>query len=194
MWCYFLKPIDMIKKLYCAVILISSKEPELSFVDKVEYWIKSIIATGLISIVLARIGLWYSSNSEFVNWVFICIVLNAVIGGILHKKEGTFSWTELIKSTIIMLAYLVAVYLLLEALRSPLGDNDIGSEIKKIVQIATLIWPVSKSLKSIHILTDKKHPPHFIMKRLYNFEKTGDEKALLGKIEDEDNDKLDNVG
>lgn len=191
-----MKPIDVIKKFYCSIILISSSDPAITVVDKIEYWFKAIATTGLIAVLLTKIGLWYTSNSEFVEWVFACIVLNATVGGILHKKQGTFSWKLLIKSTIVMLAYLLAVYMLLDALRSPLKDQSAGVYFKMIIEIATLLWPVSKALKNIHFLTDKKHPPSFIMNRLYNFEKNGDEKALFGKgkDEEEENNNLDNVG
>ena len=73
-----------------------------------------------------------------------------------------------------MIAVLIAAYILLEQLRIVIGDNIIGNGLKVVIQVSTLLYPTSKALKNLYILSNNQFPPAFIMERLYNFEKTGD--------------------
>jgi hypothetical protein len=42
------------------------------------------------------------------------------------------------------------------------------------IQISTLLYPTSKALKNLYIISNKEFPPGFIMEKLYKFEQTGD--------------------
>ena len=72
-------------------------------------------------------------------------------------------------------------YVMLEMLRYTAGDNLAGEIFRILIQISTLLFPISKVLKNIFILSKGKYPPKFFMQRLYNFEKTGDLKDLFDK-------------
>jgi hypothetical protein len=54
------------------------------------------------------------------------------------------------------------------------------------------IFPASKILKNIYILSNKQYPPSFIMDKIYKFEKDGNVTDLLGK-ENEDNINEENI-
>ena len=64
--------------------------------------------------------------------------------------------------------------MLLEMLRYTAGDNIAGEIFRVTIQIITLLYPTSKVLKNVYIITDGKYPPEFLMNKLYNFEKNGD--------------------
>lgn len=48
-----------------------------------------------------------------------------------------------------------------------------------VLQMTTLIYPLSKILKNIFIISKGEHPPEWIMKRIYNFQENGDLSAFL---------------
>ena len=66
-----------------------------------------------------------------------------------------------------------------QKLRITIGDNFISEGFGTIIQISTLLYPTSKALKNLFILSNNQFPPAFIMERLYNFEKTGNLKDLF---------------
>ncbi len=61
----------------------------------------------------------------------------------------------------------------------------------------TLMYPVSKIVKNVFVLTGGKYPPKWIMKALYNYEKSGKLKDFFDdirggdKTEVLDNNKID---
>jgi hypothetical protein len=63
---------------------------------------------------------------------------------------------------------------MLEMLRYTAGDNLAGEIFRILIQTTTLLYPTSKVLKNVFIITKGKYPPKFLMDRLYNFEKNGD--------------------
>jgi hypothetical protein len=108
-----------------------------------------------------------------------------VVGAIFHNKMGTFNWVELFKKNILMWVVLIVVYAMLEMLRLTAGNNFVGESFKILIQVLTLLYPVSKVLKNIYILSNKQFPPAFIMDKIYNFEKNGD----LNELFDTDKNK-----
>ncbi len=83
---------------------------------------------------------------------------------------------------------LVLVYGLLEMLRITAGNNFVGEGFKVLIQVMTLLYPISKALKNIYILSNKKFPPSFIMDKIYTFEKNGDLNNLF-QIDKKQNDQ-----
>lgn len=166
-------------KIICGLILISDDKP--SFAEKLQYLLALMAAFGPVAYLLDILNVWFVDNKGFATGVFFCYLMNMAVGWWYHLKMKTFSWTEFFHKNGLMLLALIVIYALLEILRSVLGQN-IGAEAFKIViQVATLIWPISKACKNIYILTDGQHPPKFIMEKLYNFEKTGDVSELFKK-------------
>ncbi len=74
-------------------------------------------------------------------------------------------------------------YSMLEMLRITFGENVLADGFKTVIQVSTLLYPMSKSLKNLYILSNKEFPPKFIMENLYNFEKSGNLKDFLPKEE-----------
>ena len=64
------------------------------------------------------------------------------------------------------------------------GDNLAGEVFKVTIQIATILYPASKILKNIYVLSNKQYPPSFIMDKIYKFEKDGNVKDLFNKKEE----------
>ena len=81
-----------------------------------------------------------------------------------------------------MVFIIVAVFISLSLLSIPLDESEMGKIFKRVVQLTTLLYPVSKILKNAFILTNGKYPPQFIMKALYNYEREGKLKDFFDEI------------
>lgn len=178
-------------KIYSSVILIGAKNPTLY--EKFWYFVKIVGAFGPVVALLDALRLWFNSNSNFMAGVLVALLINMGVGWWFHKKNGTFSWKEFVKGNIKMFCGVLVLYFLLELLRSAAGDGVVGEGFKIVVQVATMIWPVSKALKNLHLIFERKFPPAFIMDRFYTFEKTGRLTDLYGNDINNDNE-INNAG
>ena len=187
MWCNFIGAKEMFKKIYYSIMLLSADSPTL--LEKLGYLTKLILTFAPIAYVLNGLGVWFNSNTQFFSFVLIALSLNMIVGARFHYKNKTFKWDEFFKRNCEMWSVVIVVYILLEMLRKTAGDNIMADGFKIVVQLTTLLYPISKALKNIYILTGKKYPPKFIMDKIYNFEKNGNVTDLLSK-EDEVDKKL----
>lgn len=183
MWCYTLPLKLMLKKIFYTVILVASERP--TWQEKIVYIFKLIVTFGPVAFFLESLNLWYVDNKQFFSFVLLSLILNMGVGAWYHKKMKTFSWEKFWKRNAMMWAILIPVYTLLEMIRLTAGDNFIGESFKVLIQITTLLYPISKALKNFYILSNKQFPPQFIMDKIYRFEKTGDLNELLDKDKEE---------
>jgi len=174
--------IPFVNRLYSAVILINYDKA--TWYDKLQYVSTIVVTSAPVVAFLNYCDVWYTTNSEFITWVLIALAFNIGVGWRYHSKMGTFSWKEFFAKNISMFLNVVVVYVLLDLLREAAGDNIVAETFKVLIQVTTLLHPVSKALKNIYVLNKKKFPPSFIMDRLYNFEKTGNIDDLYNNKED----------
>lgn len=168
---------NYIKETLCRIILLADNRP--SFADKLSYFLNLIVTFSPIAFLLDGLNLWFNNNQQFSSFVLICLLVNLLVGAKFHYKMNTFSWKELLTRNAEMWIVLIIVYALLEMLRITAGNNFVGEGFKIMIQVMTLLYPISKALKNIYILSNKQFPPAFIMDKIYNFEKTGDLKDLF---------------
>jgi len=174
----------MLQKLFCDIILIADSRP--TFFEKVKYY-TMIISTltpviwfiELFSKLYIGVTKWYILNMQFADFVLLGIIINLIIGCWYHFKMGTFSIEQFIVRNSIIVIVLILGYTMLEMLKITLGKNIFAEGFGTIIQISTLLYPTSKAMKNLYILSNKQFPPGFIMERLYTFEKTGDLKDLF---------------
>lgn len=162
----------LIKKLICEIILLSDDTP--SYTDKLLYYLKTLFALSPIVFLLEQITTWFSINRKFATLVLLVLFINLVVGLWYHLKLNTFSWEEFIVKNCIMIAILLLAYMLLESLVLVVGTNMVAEGFRVAIQVSTLLYPTSKALKNLYILSNKEFPPAFIMEKLYKFEQTGD--------------------
>lgn len=151
-----------------------SASKEITIGDRIRYIWNALIHFAPVAYVLSAVGLWYANNYQFSWFLISAIGLNAIIGGVRHYKFDTFNWWKCFVRNLELLAAVLTVFYLLETLRITLGDNIIGDSFKVLIQIMSLMYPISKTFKNIFILSEGKYPPEFLMTKLYNFEKNGD--------------------
>lgn len=140
---------------------------------------------------------WYATNETFATSLVIVLSVNAIIGVRYHMKMRTLSIKEFITSTFTMLAMILGVYLILRAFGNVMGHNIIGDTYMRVIEFITLLYPGSKVLQNVFILSNGKHPPLFVMKALYAYQKDGKVQqfinAMTGSImESEKNSGADN--
>lgn len=168
---------NFIKETLCRIILLVDNRPTVT--DKIWYLMQVIATFAPIAYLLDGLNFWFKTNQQFSSFILICLLVNMIVGAIFHNKMATFDWVELFKKNILMWLVLIVVYAMLEMLRLTAGNNFVGETFKILIQIVTLLYPVSKVLKNIYILSNKQFPPAFIMDKIYNFEKNGNLNELF---------------
>ena len=90
---------------------------------------------------------------------------------------------------------IVCSYIMLDMLRYTAGSNIAGETFRVIIQTLTLLYPTSKVMKNLFLISSGKFPPEFLMKKLYNFEKSGDLNAFFSTQAptEQDDSKLPNI-
>jgi hypothetical protein len=181
MWCQFIKLTDMFKKIYYSTILLADNHP--TWIEKIQYLIKLLMAFAPVAYALDGLNYWFENNKQFVSFMIFCLIVNLVVGIWYHRKMKSFDWEEFLKKNSQMMTVVVVVYALLEMLHLTAGANFVGESFRVLIQITTLLYPISKALKNIYILSNKQFPPAFIMEKIYNFEKDGNLKDLFSNDE-----------
>lgn len=164
-------------KIYTNLILIGYRE--ISWPERLESFCKSFILFAPIAFILAAVNRWYIANETFFYAVIVLVVLNMIFGGVMHWNKQKFSVKVFLNKTSEMIISLSLIYLGLELVISHAGDNTFTEAFRAVLQVTSLLYPFSKIAKNVHILSKGKYPPHWIMQRLYDFNKTGDLQELM---------------
>ncbi|WP_418360182.1 hypothetical protein [Sphingobacterium detergens] len=182
---------ELLQKLIAKTILISAPQPTIW--EKIKYAWDVFLHLAPIAIALELVNWWFTENRQFGIFMCIALIFNLAIGVIYHLNRGSFNFKNFLIKNIEMIGVVVVVYFMLEMLRYTAGDNIVGESFRIFIQILTLLYPTSKVFKNIFILTKGKHPPKFIMMKLYNFEKNGDLSEFFKTQKDEKNITNDDV-
>lgn len=166
-----------IQHLFVRTMLLT--EPCVKFSDRLDYYLSIITRLAPVAFILSQINWWFTENQQFGIFMIIALAVNMGVGATFHLVKKSFNWWDFLVRNAFMILAVSVVYIMLEMLRYTAGDNLVGELFKILIQITTLLYPTSKVLKNIHILSRGKYPPAFIMEKLYNFEKNGDLKAFF---------------
>lgn len=172
-------------KIYFYLAL--STDTNTSIWDRIVTFFLWILTLGPVIFVLDRLHKWITTYQGFTIGVVLFILLNLILGGIVHHKRGDFDWLELLKKTNKMVIVLLVSYLTLEVLISIVGENFVVDGFRIAIQVSTLLYPGSKILKNIFILSEGEHPPKWVMQKIYRFQENGDLQELFDKKPNEKN-------
>lgn len=164
-------------KIYCNLILLGYRE--LTWTERLESFFKSFLVFTPVAFILGAIHTWYIANEHFFYGVIVLVIINMIFGGRMHWKKGKFNIKIFLNKTSEMIISLSLIYLGLEMIISHGGENALTSGFRAALQMTSLLYPFSKIAKNVHILSKGKYPPEWIMKKLFDFEKTGDLKEFL---------------
>jgi len=164
------------------IVLLYYFDDKIHFRDRVYYFFIAFFKSIPLLMLYSYFSMWKDKNEFFYAGICTALLLNALVGGVYHFKTGTFDIKEFLVKNTEMVFIIVAVYISLSLLNIPLDESEMGKIFKSVVQLTTLLYPVSKILKNAFILTNGKFPPQFVMKALYNYEREGKLKDFFDEI------------
>lgn len=147
--------------------------------ERLSYFTRAFLVIGPVSYFFEILTDWYLTNEAFVHGNIFLIGINSVLGGIFHFRKGDFSWEELLIKTVKISALSLVVYAVLEIVISRGGDYGLVTAFRSALQVGTLLYPGTKILKNVYILSKGEYPPAWIMRKVYNFQENGDLKDFL---------------
>jgi hypothetical protein len=167
---------SLFQNIYFSFIFLAddSYNKRIFLFEKLTVFGKLLVTFGPLAFILNLINAWFLTNREFVSGFICVVIINAIFGMLQHKKMRTFRWEIFLQKTSIMLLCVIAIYILLSIIGNFTGDSFVAEGFQIFIQVSTLFYPVSKAIKSIHILSGGEYPSEFIMKKFYNFKKDGD--------------------
>lgn len=113
----------------------------------------------------------------FIGWWSLIMLFNALVGIVTHLKLKTFDWKEFLLNNAIMIILTIAVYWSTIGLVET-ANNAVTNSLTTALQVATLVYPISKIFKNAHILTNGVFPPEWIVRKLFDFDKNGNLKVF----------------
>ena len=164
------------------VLSYSSEGGNITFWERMRCLLEVIFKSAPFMIVYLFFVDWYGSNQVFAVSIGTALLVNMLVGARCHWKDGTFSIKEMLKKEIEMMMVVSFAYISLKVLTAPLNESFAGYMFKTSIEFVSILYPVSKTLKNIFIITNGKHPPAFIMKALYNYEKEGKLKDFFDSV------------
>lgn len=174
------------------LVLLFSSKAKISWSDRLEYFLEVILKSAPFLFLYGFLSEWYEENELFAIAISTALLANFFIGARFHWSKGTFDLGTMLWKNLEMLVVVTGVYLLLGALSTPLGESVAGLAFKKTIEFITILYPVSKALRNVFILTGGKYPPKFVIQALYQYEKDGKLKdffdSMSGNLKDR-NDK-----
>lgn len=183
--------ISKLQLLLARVMLIADSDIpgiNLSYSEKIKYCLFVIAHLAPLAFFMEWIDAWFKDNGQFFFFVCVALIINMGAGVWFHLKYGTFKMRDFLLNNVEMMGVVVIVYVMLEMLRYTAGENIAGELFRIIIQVLTLLYPVSKVLRNMFIISRGKHPPKFIMMKLYNFERYGDLEEFFKTKKGEDMD------
>ncbi len=172
-------------KIYFYLALAT--DPNTSVWERIVVFFLWILTLGPVVFVVDRLHKWIIDYQGFTIGVVLFILLNLILGGIVHQKKGDFDWQLLLRKTNKMVIVLLVSYFTLEVLISIVGENFVVDGFRIAIQVSTLLYPGSKILKNIFILSEGEHPPEWVMRKVYKFQENGDLQELFDKKKNNEN-------
>ena len=155
------------------LVLLYHSDTSIALRDRLYYLWQTLSRSAPFMLLYRYFHSWQQTHEAFLVALAVALVVNMFVGVAYHLRQRTFSLSELLKKSAQMLGVIAAVYILLALLKVPLAESHTGELFESTLQLMTLLYPVSKAVKNIFVLTHGKYPPAWVMKALYNYEKEG---------------------
>ena len=164
------------------IVLLFYFDDKIHFRDRVYYFFLAFFKSIPLLMLYSYFSVWKEKNELFFVGISFILFLNMVVGATYHAKAGSFDIKQFLYGNISVMLVISVVYISLSVLSIPLNESETGKMFQSVVQFMTLMYPVSKIVKNIFILTKGKYPPKFVMKALYNYEREGKLKDFFDEI------------
>lgn len=164
------------------IVLLFYFDDKIHLRDRVYYFFIAFFKSIPLLMLYSYFSIWKEKNELFFVGISFILFLNMVVGATYHAKAGSFDIKQFLYGNISVMLVISVVYISLSVLSIPLNESETGKIFQSVVQFMTLMYPVSKIVKNIFVLTGGKYPPQFIMKALYNYEREGKLKDFFDEI------------
>lgn len=179
---WFLKAKMKIAIWATPIVLLFYFDDKIHLRDRVYYFFIAFFKSIPLLMLYSYFTVWKEKNELFFVGISFILFLNMVVGATYHAKAGSFDIKQFLYGNISVMLVISVVYISLSVLSIPLNESEMGKMFQSVLQFMTLMYPVSKIVKNIFVLTGGKYPPQFVMKALYNYEKEGKLKDFFDEI------------
>lgn len=179
---WFLKAKMKIAIWATPIVLLFYFDDKIHLRDRVYYFFIAFFKSIPLLMLYSYFTVWKEKNELFFVGISFILFLNMVVGATYHAKAGSFDIKQFLYGNISVMLVISVVYISLSVLSIPLNESEMGKMFQSVLQFMTLMYPVSKIVKNIFVLTGGKYPPQFVMKALYNYEREGKLKDFFDEI------------
>lgn len=161
-----------------------------TIVVMIKSWVLAFLLTPLVYVLGLLFGIvdrLILSEHDFMIALLIAMVFDTLMGLYKHWKTSSIDIKKFVIKTFDKLILVIVGMTLFNLLSYPIKKHeDIMNYYNMMAQLTLLSYPVFNAFKNMYIASKKKFPPEFIMKKLVNFNETGDVKNFYT------NEKADN--
>lgn len=134
---------------------------------------------------------WYIDNTLFMAILLFAIINDYIVSVIVHtwyKKNFSFKTNSL--EFLKKLGSCILVFALLEMFREIFQDMEvIYISMKPLIRVTVFLYPTGSALRNLSIITNDKFPPIGWIKKINNFQKTGNIKEFQTNDEENNNNQ-----
>ena len=141
------------------------------------------VSVSPVALLIDKLKSWAIDNIEFMTIIACAIVIDHIIGSILHAfKLRDFTWKENIKGLLVKMGLTVAAYILFEMFNFILKDAEwLAKYFKLITNLSVFLYPAGSAFVNISVLTDGKFPPIGWIEKIKKFQNNLNLKELKGE-------------
>lgn len=159
-----------------------------------------ILLSGLLSVapaipisLLDRLAGWYIDNQWFLTLVFGAVLLDYLLGTIVHwKVKEDFSAAKNLSGLLRKGFSVCAGYVLFEMVHQIVSDVEfIAIYFKVVLQLSVLLYPTLSALKNLSILSAGEFPPAIWFKKFESFNRDLDLNHLKTNKNENENSNTD---
>lgn len=181
-------PIIKLPTLY---IKLLAKSIYLIHVGKLKIQLKACVIAGALTSpiyqIIEKMQHWGYTNQEYILFVLYAIAADHLLGSAKHKWiDKDFSWKENAKGIVTKVGLVVIVGVLFEGLTVIVkGDSFIYDYLVTVLRLSVFLYPAGSALGNCSVLSGGRFPPENLLKRVMNFNKTGNINEFKNKENEE---------
>lgn len=145
-------------------------------VERVFAAVKIAVVPALFMTIVEGLSKWYIVNQWFMIFVFYAIVIDHILGSIVHafiKKDFTPKKNGI--GLLIKISFCITGYSLFVMIPEILkGVPFLPEYLTMLIQFIVFIWPAGSAMGNMSIITGGKFPPVGWMKKLERFQENVD--------------------
>ncbi|MCY0967902.1 hypothetical protein [Chryseobacterium wangxinyae] len=144
--------------------------------EKIFASIKIAVIPALFMSIVEGLSKWYIVNQWFMIFVFYAIIIDHVLGSIVHafiKKDFTLKKNGI--GLLIKISFCITGYSLFVMIPEILkGVPFLPEYLTMLIQLIVFIWPAGSAMGNMSILTGGRFPPIGWMKKIERFQENAD--------------------